>query len=242
MQRLKTTLMLAALLYASCSMGATAQEEDIKQRVQAHFGSRVQVSSVRATPYNGLYEVYANGEILYTNKTLDYLFVGSIVNATTSQNMTKARLDELTRITFSDLPLQLAVKRVKGNGKRIIAIFEDPNCIYCKRFHQNALNDIDNVTVYSFLYNILSDDSFAKSRNIWCSGIRYKALDEWMVTGKPALSAAADCATPNDQVLALGKKLRVQATPSVFFSDGSRIAGAMDRNALEAKLASIKMP
>jgi len=121
----------------------------------------------------------------------------------------------------------------------VIAVFEDPNCGYCKRFRQN-LQEVDNVTVYTFLYNILTPDSSVKSKNIWCSADRSKAWDEWMLNGKAAPAAAEACTTPNDKILALGRKMRVTGTPTIFFTDGSRIPGAIDAKGLEAKLAAVK--
>jgi thiol:disulfide interchange protein DsbC len=99
---------------------------------------------------------------------------------------------------------------------------------------------MDNVTIYTFLYNILSDDSSAKSKNIWCSADRAKAWDDWMINGKMAPAAAESCATPNEEVLALGQKLHIQGTPAIFFADGTRIPGAVDQKTLEAKLSSLK--
>jgi thiol:disulfide interchange protein DsbC len=129
---------------------------------------------------------------------------------------------------------------VKGNGKRVIAVFEDPNCGYCKRFRQQALKETDNITIYTFMYNILAEDSFTKSKNVWCAPDRSKAWDDWMVSGKAAPAAPAGCTTPNEKVLALGQKLRINGTPNIFFADGSRVPGAIDARTLESKLASIK--
>jgi thiol:disulfide interchange protein DsbC len=184
--------------------------------------------------------VRAAGDILYTDKKGEYLIIGHVYNTKTAQDLTKERIDEINKIKFSDLPFESAMKAVKGDGKRVIAIFEDPNCGYCKRFRQTTLKEIDNVTVYTFLYNILSEDSFVKSKNIWCAADRNKAWDDWMVSGKAAPTAPANCPTPNDKVLALGQKLRIQGTPAIFFADGTRIPGAIDAKTLEAKLASIK--
>ncbi|MFA9217847.1 MAG: DsbC family protein, partial [Sphingomonadaceae bacterium] len=113
-------------------------------------------------------------------------------------------------------------------------------CGYCKRFRQNTLKEVDNITVYTFMYNILADDSFTKSKNIWCAPDRTKAWDDWMISGKAAPAAPASCANPNDAVLALGRKLNITGTPSIFFADGSRVPGAIDVKTLEAKLSSIK--
>ena len=140
---------------------------------------------------------------------------------------------------FSDLPLDLAIKTVKGNGKRVIAVFEDPNCGYCKKL-QKTLLDVDNVTVYVFQYNILAPDSIEKSRNIWCSSNPGRAWSDWMLSSKEAPAAPATCKAPHEQVLALGKSLKVTGTPTLFFTDGSRIPGAIDAKDLETKLEAVK--
>lgn len=236
-----TKLAAAALLglAASAALAETAQEAAIKKTLEPRLGEGVKVDSVTRTPYGGLFEVRIGGDIFYTDAKGDYLFLGRVVNSKTMQDYTRARVDEINKIKFSDLPLDSALKMVKGNGKRVIAVFEDPNCGYCKRF-RHTLNEMDNVTVYTFMYNILAEDSAVKSRNIWCSADRAKAWDEWMVNGKAAPAAPANCTAPNDKVLALGQKLKVTGTPTVFFADGTRIPGAVDGKALEAKLASIK--
>jgi thiol:disulfide interchange protein DsbC len=162
-----------------------------------------------------------------------------VVDAETSKDYTQARLDEINRIKFSDLPLEAALKTVKGNGKRVIAVFEDPNCGYCKRFRK-TLNETKDITVYTFMYNILSDDSRVKSKNVWCSADRSKAWDDWMVNAKVPTTAAESCTvTPNEKVLELGRKLKISGTPTIFFADGSRVPGAVDAKTLEAKLASL---
>lgn len=227
------------LLLAAAACAETAQEAAVRKAIEPRLGDGVKVDSVTRTPYSGLFEVRVDGDIVYTDAKADYLFVGRIINTRTQQDLTRARADDLNKIKFADLPFELAMKMVKGNGKRVIAVFEDPNCGYCKRFRQ-TLNDMDNVTVYTFMYNILSEDSINKSRNIWCSSDRTKALDDWMLRGKLPENAPASCSTPHDQVLALGQKMRVTGTPTVFFTDGTRIPGAVDLKTLESKLASIK--
>ena len=236
----KIALLALSTLMASCINAENSVKANIKMLIEPRLGEGVKVDSVKETPYGGLYEIKAGGEILYTDRTGKYLFVGSIYNAATSHNITKERVDEINKIKFSELPLESAVKLVKGDGKRVIAIFEDPNCGYCKRFRQTTLKDIDNVTVYTFMYNILSEDSFVKSKNIWCAADRNKAWDEWMISNKSAPTAPANCVTPNDQISALGRKLRIASSPAIFFADGSRILGAIDLKGLEAKLSTLK--
>jgi thiol:disulfide interchange protein DsbC len=240
MRKSKAALLLASAMLMSCAGAENPVEANIRKAVEPKLGEGVKIDSVKETPYAGLYEVRVGDEIRYTDKTGSYLIVGHVFNLKTSEDLTQARIDDINKIKFSDLPLEMALKSVKGNGKRVIAVFEDPNCGYCKRFRQQALKDVDNVTVYTFMYNILSPDSFVKSKNIWCSADRNKAWDDWMISGKAAPAAPANCATPNDQVLALGQKLRVNGTPAIFFADGSRIPGAVDLKTLENKFTSIK--
>lgn len=240
MRKSKAALLLASAMLMSCAGAENSVEANIRKAVEPRLGEGVKIDSVKETPYAGLYEIRVGDEIRYTDKTGSYLIVGHVFNLKTSEDLTQARIDDINKIKFSDLPLELALKTVKGNGKRVIAVFEDPNCGYCKRFRQQALKDVDNVTVYTFMYNILSPDSVAKSKNIWCSADRNKAWDDWMISGKAAPAAPANCSTPNEQVLALGQKLRVNGTPAIFFADGSRIPGAIDLKTLESKFSSIK--
>lgn len=234
-------LALAAMLVLSSAsaVAETAQEMAVKKMIEPRLGQGAKVDSVAKTPYSGLFEVRVGSDILYTDEKAKYLFIGRVLDTQTYQDYTKTRVDELSKIKFSDLPLASAMKVVKGNGKRVIAVFEDPNCGYCKRFDK-TLQEIDNITVYTFLYNILSEDSVTKARDIWCSADRSKAWDDWMLNGKAAAAAATGCTTPHEKVLALGKKLKVTGTPTIFFADGTRIPGAIDAQGLEAKLAAIK--
>ncbi|MGZ5198216.1 MAG: DsbC family protein [Telluria sp.] len=239
MLKRKLAVLMATCLIASCVGAENTTEATIKKAIEPRLGG-ARIESIKETPYSGLYEVRVGGDILYTDKKGEYLVIGHVYDTRTSQDLTRARIDDINKIAFSDLPLNLAIKQVHGDGKRVLAIFEDPNCGYCKRLRQTALKNLDNVTIYTFLYNILSEDSFGKSKNIWCSSDRAKAWDDWMINGKMAPQAAASCEAPNDQVLALGQKLHIQGTPAIFFVDGSRIPGAVDQKTLEAKLASLK--
>ena len=226
---------LGAIAIAAAAHAETPDEARVHKLVEPRMGSNVKVDAVSKTGYGGLYEVRSGGDIFYTDAGARYMFVGKIVDLTTLQDLTRARADELAAIRFADLPLDMAIKTVKGNGQRVMAVFEDPNCPYCRKLHQ-TLGQIDNVTVYTFLLNILSDDSAAKSKNIWCAPDRSLAWQQWMTEAKPAPSAPAACITPNEQVLALGRKLHVQGTPTIYFADGSRSGSGFDLATLEARL------
>jgi thiol:disulfide interchange protein DsbC len=239
MGKTKFAVLLATGLITSCVGAQNSVEATIRKNVEPRLGG-AKIESIKETPYGGLYELRVAGDILYTDKKGDYLVIGHVYDAKTTRDLTRERIDDINKIKFSDLPFNDAIKQVKGDGKRVIAVFEDPNCGYCKRLRQTTLKDLNNVTIYTFMYNILSEDSFVKSKNIWCSADRSKAWDEWMINGKVAPSATASCETPNDKVLALGQKLKIQGTPAIFFADGSRIPGAVDQATLEKKLQSIK--
>lgn len=218
----------------------TDQSETIKKMIAPQLGKGVKVDAVTKTPYSGLYEVRIGGDIVYTDDKMNYLFVGKIVDLKNQKDLTQAKLDQINNMKISDMPLDLAIKQVKGNGKRIIAIFEDPNCGYCKRFDKE-LEKVNNITIYTFMYNILSEASAIKSKNVWCSGDPVKVWNDMMVSGKEPPAAPATCMTnPNQQVLELGTKLNIKGTPTIFFKDGTRVPGYIDAAALEEKLANIK--
>ncbi len=224
----KTIRSLLALLLALASfpvMAETAQEAAVRKLIQPRIGDESKIDTVTKTPYSGLFEVRVGNDIFYTDAQAKYLFVGRILDSKTTRDFTRERVEEISKVKF--------------NGKRVIAVFEDPNCGYCKRFRR-TLQDVDNVTIYTFLYNILSEDSAVKSRNVWCSKDRNKAWDDWMLSGKAAPDAPEACTTPNEKIFDLGRKLKVTGTPTTFFADGTRTAGAMDAKALESKFATVK--
>jgi len=227
-------------LTLSLAHAETAQEAKIKALIAPRMGVNIKIDSVTKTPYGGLYEISTNGDIFYTDEKARYLFVGKVIDTTNYQDLTRSRIDKLAAINFADLPLEAAIKVVKGDGKRIMAVFEDPNCPYCRKLHQ-TLQGIDNVTIYTFLLNILSDDSAVKSKNIWCAPDRQKAWEAWIVHSIPAPQAPADCPTPNDKVLLLGKKLHIIGTPTVYFADGSRTGSALEARELETKLSQVHL-
>ncbi|HNC51782.1 MAG TPA: DsbC family protein [Accumulibacter sp.] len=221
-------------LVAALSLPASADEASVKKAVEGKLERTV--TSVSKTPYLGLYEVYVDGQIVYTDEKVTALLLGSLIDGKTMKNVTDERMQKLTAIKFSDLPLALAVKQVRGDGKRVFATFEDPNCGYCKKMAKEIAK-LDNVTIYTFLYPILSPDSLEKSNQIWCSGDRAKAWYEWMVDGK-APGGKGDCDTSAiKKTIETGRKLAINGTPTVFFSDGERIPGAIPMAKIEQKLA-----
>ncbi|MBK7324760.1 MAG: DsbC family protein [Propionivibrio sp.] len=227
---------LALALAATVSLTAVADEASVKKAVEAKLGSKV--TSVSKSPYLGLYEVYTEGQILYTDEKLTAIIAGTLIDGATMKNITAERLQKLTAIKFSELPLELAFKRVHGDGKRVLATFEDPNCGYCKKLARDTVK-LDNVTIYTFLYPILSPDSLEKSKQIWCASDKVKVWDDWMLDGK-APSGKSDCDTSAVQkTVELGRKLNISGTPTIFFANGDRVPGALPLAQIEKKLDQI---
>ncbi len=242
----KIAVLIASALMATmaCAEQPAAKkagytEAELKKMLEPRLGEGVKIDTIRPTPYSDMLEVRIGSDILYTDKKGEYLFVGRVLATKNMEDLTKARVDLLTKVNFNDLPFADSIKVVRGDGKRVIAVFEDPNCGYCKKFRQTVAG-LDNVTVHTFLYNVLSEDSAVKSKNIWCSTDRKQALEDWMINGKAPTTAAEDCKNPNERVSELGRKLKISGTPTIFFADGSRIPGFVESKVLEQKLASVK--
>ena len=218
---------------------AQSVEAQLKQDLEARVGAKI--DSVTPMPMAQLYEIRIGEDIFYTDPTGNYLIIGNIIDSRTRENLTRARVDAIKEASlpqwkFAELPLDTAVKIVRGTGKREVAIFEDPNCGYCKKLEKSIL-DIGDVTIYVFLYPVLGPDSLTKSKQIWCAPNRAKAWTDWMQNAT-ALSGEGTCPTPLDKTLALGKKLKVDGTPTLFFSNNKRVEGAIGAAELQKLLAA----
>lgn len=236
LKRLAVLVLLApvlALAQAAEPVGKLTTEAIIKRTLETRL-SGAKVDAVAKTPYLGLYEVRLDGEILYTDEKMNYIFSGNIIDAKSMQNLTEKRLRELSAIKWENLPLDAAVKTVRGSGKRTLAVFSDPNCPYCKRFEKD-LAKVDDVTIYTFLYPILSQDSQDKSKAVWCSADKSKAWSDLMLNG--AVPVLARCDTPIEKNLELGRKYRVNGTPTIIFTNGERVPGAIPAEQIEKLLA-----
>ncbi len=227
----------AALLAAS--LVAYANPDVVKKDIEKKFPD-IKVDKVTKTNYGGLYEIFANNEIFYTDDKTSFLVLGSILDTQSRVNVSEGRLQKLNIIKFDDLPFDQAIKLVRGNGTRRIAIFEDPNCGYCKKFEQD-LNTIDNITAYIFPYPILAPDSMDKAKAIWCAPDKLKAWQDAMLRATLPPNKGT-CDTPIEKNVALGQKFRINGIPVTFFEDGERIAGAVPKDKVLAKLASVERP
>ena len=228
---------LAALTLLALSQFALADEASLKKALEAAY-PKFKIESVIKTPYTGLYEVFMGGQIIYTDEKLTFLIAeGRLVDPKTKKDITGERMEELTKIDFNTLPLDQAIKVVKGNGSRKLVVFSDVDCPYCKRLEQNELSNISDVTIYTFLYPIeqLHPDAAAKSKLIWCANNRAKAWNDWIFNNKlPATTG--NCEVPLEKVGELARKVGVTSTPTLIFADGKRMLGAQPYKEIERYL------
>lgn len=223
-------LMVGSLLAAGLAHADEIASPALAAIVEKQLGVKPQ--RIVKTPYlGGLYEVYAGGQLFYTDdKGSAFLIGGSLIDGKTMRNITAEQ-------QWALMPLQDAIKRVNGNGgggKRTLITFEDPNCGYCKKLTKELVN-LKNATVYTFLVPMLSEDSLIKSKKIWCSPDRLKAFDDWMLNNK-APTASDTCATPLERNSELAQGLGVTGTPAIYFPNGKRIPGYMPLDKIEKML------
>lgn len=226
---------LAAALLAAPAAQANPDLKAVKNSVKAV--TNLDVVKVQPSQIPGLYEVQTASEVFYTDAKGKYILLGAHVFSTKdNSNYSQQRMNELAGYKFADLPLKDAVKVVRGNGKRVIATFEDPNCGFCKQLNK-TLDEMGNTTHYVFMVGMLGPESVAKANAIWCSVDPAKSWMDWMTTSKAVPAPAQDCATPVERNGKLGQKYRVQGTPAIFFPNGDRVQGAVPAAELEKYFA-----
>ena len=212
-------------------------DEDVLREAMKTIYPELPIKSIKKTDYNDLYEVFIGSQIIYTNDAFDFLIVeGRVVDPKTKTDLTELRLEELNRINFNDLPLSDAIKVVKGDGKRKIAIFSDVDCPYCKRLEKKELSNINNITIYTFLYPLaIHPEAEEKSKKIWCAKDRAKAWNEYIFKDKLPKNSG-DCKTPINKIVKLGKDLGISSTPTIILPNGKRVPGAIPYKQLEEYL------
>ncbi len=226
---LKNLIIVLAVL--ACGI-ARADEASVRKLVEAKLGTKVQ--SVTKTAYGGLYEVYVDKNLHYTDEKVSFLLYGVLVDTKTNRNMTEQSIRKLTAIKVADLPpLTMAIKRVKGDGKRQLRVFLDPLCPYCKKL-EAEFERLNNVTIYVYPFPLEAKfpGSMNLAKSIWCSGDRAKAWEDWMVRAlRP--TGPTNCSTPIAEVEAAATKLNIDATPTLVFADGGIVRQYANAEALE---------
>jgi thiol:disulfide interchange protein DsbC len=229
-----------ALLAAACVTFSAAANEAVIRKVMEEKLGGAKVEGVQAAPVPGLFEVRFRTDrglqIVYTDATATHIVVGRIYEAKSDRNLTEERMQKLLAIKFEALPLDLAVKVTRGNGRRVMAVFSDPYCPACRSF-EGELAKLEDVTIHYFLYPVIRPELADHSKAVWCAKDRAKAWLELAQRGKPP-AGAANCTTPIDQVLDLGRSLNVGSTPTVFLANGDRFAGGLPAERMAALLDS----
>ena len=231
---------IIAFSLAACALSAAfAQDAAIRKNLAERLPNLPKIDEISKTPMNGLFEIRVNdSDIFYTDAEGNFLIQGNLIDTKSKRNLTEERTEKLNAVAFDSLPLKDAFAVVRGNGKRKMAVFEDPNCGYCKRFERD-LQKVSDVTVYMFLYPILSPDSIDKSKSIWCAKDKGKTWQDVMVRDMAVPKATCDTVAI-DRNLDFGRKHKITGTPTIFFADGSRVPGAINTQQIEKFLTDAK--
>jgi thiol:disulfide interchange protein DsbC len=234
-------LLLAAAL---CSTSLAAGDDvpaDVAAKIRAALHERIpdlKVESLHKSPLPGLYELDTGEELIYTNDAGTLIFAGRLIDTKSREDLTAARWNDLHAIDFNSLPFDLAIKTVRGDGSRRLVVFADPLCPYCRQLEEE-LKGVTNVTIYTFLFPLeaIHPGASVKAVAIWCSKDRSAAWSKWMLqkTDPGDLRCAG---APIDKLQALGQKIRIDSTPTMFTADGKRTRGALKHNDIEQLLAS----
>lgn len=228
---------------ATAKKTKTDPTQEIFRKLSAKFPN-TRITSINKSPMKGLYEVAMGKNIAYVDDDVNVFLFGHMFDIASQQDLTQARIDEMTKVDFASLPLDKAIKIVKGNGARVFAVFSDPDCPYCKRL-ESDLSGVDNYTMYVFLYPItqLHPDAAAHANAIWCAADKAAAWHTFLTTDKlPVVDPKApkkECASPVDELAKLGQSIGVNGTPTLVRTDGKVMPGAPSGDGLDSFLTAI---
>lgn len=217
---------------------ALADETQLRKLLQDHFPG-TEIESLSKTSFAGLYEVVVGGEILYTDEQAKYFFMGHMIDTQSRVSLTSERMQQIRdarRIAIDTLPLEHSIKVVKGKGERVLIVYSDPNCPFCKKLEKELI-DVKNITIHTLLYPILNG-SMSTATSIWCAPDRLKAWDDFML--RNIAPASKECETPIQTLLQSGQQYRVTGTPTLIFADGSVVSGMIPAAEIEKRLEQAK--
>jgi thiol:disulfide interchange protein DsbC len=233
--------LLGLTLALTTGVAAQAQEAAIRKNLVERLPTLPKIEEVSKTPMNGLFEVRVSGnDIYYTDADGSFLIQGHLIDTRAKKNLTEERVDKLNVVAFDSLPLNDAFTIVRGNGKRKMAVFEDPNCGYCKRFERD-MQKVSDVTIHLFLMPILGPDSSVKSKAVWCAKDKAKAWADMMLRDQKIAPGNCD-ATALTRNIEFGQQHRITGTPTLIFADGKRVPGAIGAQQVEQYLTQAKAP
>jgi|TARA_B110000971_G_scaffold220115_1_gene262843 thiol:disulfide interchange protein DsbC len=224
---------IITIILFSFSLLVFSDEKELQEKINQSYPDLV-IKSIQKTDFNNLYEVLISGQIIYTNKDFSFLIVeGRVVDPETKIDLTSDRLDELTRVNFLRLPFDKAIKVVRGNGERKVAVFSDVDCPFCKKLEKEGLSELDNITIYTFLFPLaIHPKAEIRSKKIWCAEDKEKAWNDYMLRNIMA-NNNGNCKTPIEDILVLGRDLGISSTPTIIFSSGKKIPGAIPLKEIE---------
>jgi thiol:disulfide interchange protein DsbC len=236
MMRRWITLLTALLALAAFGVGAQdADEARVRQALQAKF-PKLPVESVTRLPFQGLYEIVLGGEVIYTDAKAEFMMGGTLYDIRGAQprNITQETTQKLVSKSLTTAH-DSAIKMVRGNGRRVVYTFEDPNCGYCRQLYKE-LSTMTDVTVYTFLLPILSPDSTEKSRAIWCSKDRAKAWEQVMLKGALTEPSKPCDVAVLDKNLQLAQRFNIRGTPAIYLASGQQLGGYVPAALVERAL------
>jgi thiol:disulfide interchange protein DsbC len=229
-------------LFAGSASGAATDIGEIAavKKALASAYPQLVVSDVRPSPLPGLYQVTAQDNVFYVDKTGDYLIGGPLVATRTKTDLTQKVIDDRDAIEFDRLPLDKAIKTTRGNGEHVVAVFADPDCPYCHNL-EKELAGLGDVTIYTFLFPLtdLHPDARNKAHAIWCAPDRSAAWHDWMILDQGPPPPGPQCAhDPLDDLQMLGASFKISSTPVIFLENGHRIRGTLPSAQLNAKMVT----
>jgi len=229
--------LIAAACLLAASFAVTAGEAEVRRMTQDKV-SADRIQSIEKVPWGELFEVVVRGpdgpQIFYVDAEAKVIIVGQAIDARSGRNLTESRKRELTRVKWESLPLQWAITSQRGSGRRKIAILSDPNCPYCKRFEED-LAKLDDISVHILPWAVVQAESVRQAKSVWCSKDRVKAWNDLMFR-RIEPQARTDCDNPIDEIIAYGRTLGANSTPTWFLENGERYSGAVPFEELQALL------
>lgn len=219
-------------------------ERAVRRMVEAELQEGARIETVRKAPWADLYEVVLRGRegplIYYVDSDARVIIAGSVIEAGTGRNLTEARQTELRRAEWDALPLHWAIPLVRGNGRRKIAVFSDPDCPQCARFHEE-LSRLDDVTIYVLPYAVLGAHSVRQAKAAWCSSDRAKAWTELILRRKDP-QPPVECETPIERIIEFGRANGITTPPTWYLETGERLSGVMLFDEVQAMLDAVTIP
>ncbi len=228
-ERLKLAVAIGAVVASMAAAPAGAQDAGAElERVAAQFRAQypaTRFTSVKKSEIAGLYEVVMGDSVAYTDAGGRFFVFGHLFDMQAQIDLTAQRKSEGRRVEFPAEALANAIKTVKGDGSRAFAVFSDPDCGYCKKL-EGELAQLDNVTIYTFLFPLDSIHPEAKTKAVavWCAADRQAAWTRAVLTG--TVEKLVACNNPVNDNLVLGTKLGVTGTPTLIAADGRVMPGA----------------